>query len=75
MNFLTFFHYEHFQIISDYCKNVPQAKPFSHIMMELFKKVIHDPTFTALPAKDEKQKKNLRNQLINMKTVNSDGHK
>jgi hypothetical protein len=33
------------QIISDYCKNVPQTKPFSHIMIEIFKRVIHDPNF------------------------------
>lgn len=63
-----------FQIISDYCKNVHQAKPFSHIMMELFKKLIQDPAFVQLPPKDEKQKKNLRNQLINLKAA-SDDHK
>lgn len=43
-------------------------------MMELFKKVIQDPTFVPLALKDEKQKKNLRNQLINLKSI-SDGHK
>lgn len=43
-------------------------------MMEFFKKVIHDPTFASVAVKDEKQKKNLRNHLINLKSV-SDGHK
>lgn len=43
-------------------------------MMELFKKVTQDPEFNSVPPKDEKQKKNLRNQLINQKATN-DGHK
>lgn len=63
------------QIISDYCKNVHQAKPFSHIMMELFKRVVQDPKFNPFTQKDEKYNKNQRNQLINLKAKHSDGHK
>lgn len=60
----------HPQIISDYCKNVHQSKPFSHIMMELFKKLISDPNFKTAPAVDEQQNTVPRNQV-----VNGDGHK
>ncbi|CRK95274.1 CLUMA_CG008699, isoform A [Clunio marinus] len=62
-------------IISDYCKNVQQSKPFSHIMMELFKRVANDPNFNQLSQKDEKHNKNRRNHLINSTSINSDGHK
>lgn len=55
----------HSQIISDYCKNVYQSKPFSHIMMELFKKLIIDPNFNAAPPADEQQNKSQLNQVIN----------
>lgn len=39
-------------------------------MMELFKKLITDPSFKAMPAVDEQQSKSLRNPVIN-----GDGHK
>ena len=45
------------QIISDYCKNVHQSKPFSHIIMDLFKKVTQYIAFPTLSESDEKEAK------------------
>lgn len=43
-----------FQIISDYCKNVHQSKPFSHIIMDLFRRVVQHITYPTFNEKEEK---------------------
>lgn len=42
------------QIISDYCKNVHQSKPFSHIIMDLFRRVVQQLTYPTFNEKNEK---------------------
>lgn len=44
-----------FQIISDYCKNVHQSKPFSHIIMDLFRRVVQHITYPTFNEKEEPQ--------------------
>lgn len=64
------------KLISDYCKNFHQSKPFSHIVMDLFKRVIVDPNYNHQkdPPKNEKQESNIRIKM-NLKKHLVEDHK